>query len=60
MKTLQDIRDEAAGRELKGSMTTQLHAAYDDVLTQELPPHFHELLRLLDQSRAALRTAAAG
>jgi hypothetical protein len=51
MDALKKIRREAVGRELKSTMATQLHATYDDVLKQELPPYFHELLRRLDQSQ---------
>lgn len=50
MDSLKKIRSEAVGRELKSTMTTQLHSAFDDVLKEKLPARFDELLRRLDQS----------
>jgi hypothetical protein len=49
MDSLKKIRSEAVGRELKTTMATQLRATYNDVLKEELPPCFHDLLRRLDQ-----------
>jgi hypothetical protein len=49
MDSLRKIRNEALERELKRTMSTQLQAIYGDVLSEELPPRFHDLLRLLDQ-----------
>jgi hypothetical protein len=50
MDSLKKIRTDAVGRELKSTMATQLHSAYDEVLKEELPPRLCELLRRLDQS----------
>jgi hypothetical protein len=49
MDSLRKIRNEAVERELKRTMGTQLQAIYSDVLSEELPPRFQDLLRLLDQ-----------
>ncbi len=49
MDRLKRLRNEELHAKVRGEIAKQLHAAFDDVLKDELPPRLQDLLRHLEQ-----------